>query len=265
MTNPMFHIFKDYDIIVTMRRETMLIYKENNDLVTISLGSIYRNLDLMMIRSEATFKGTDSRFYKIVSKDVVARDIKHLTWYSRHKEAVRRFRESTHVYISNKYIDKEHNMGYVLDAYEKFPTIFTYKMLYPAITEFFQFWVNCPIYKEDVKSLSATYDLSKLFVSMENFRDLNLLFLREDGEQLKKSLYQHFPEFAIFYYEIYPYINIEILGKYDITKLVNARLQVYELGLETEQFEQLISNIPVAENNAKVLGLIKNPKVDFTS
>lgn len=243
----------------------MIIYKDNNNLVMTSLGDLHRNIDLMPIFYEASdFQGKESRFYRIVSKDVVARNIKHLTWYSGHKEAVRRFRESTHISSSHQYIDKEHNMGYKLYAYMKLPTIFTYEMIYPAITEFFQFWDHYTMKEQDLKSLPITYDLSKLFISMENFRELNLIFLKENGEQLKKSLYQHFPEFAIFYYEIYPYINIEIIGTYDITKLVSARLQVYELGLETVQFDQLISSEPVADNNAKVLKLIKNPKVDLT-
>lgn len=243
----------------------MLIYKENNSLVTTSLGSPYRNIDLMSMYFEAShFRGKASRFYEIVSKDIVTRDIKHLSWASRCQEAKRRFRESTNFSLSRDYIDKEHNIGYKLYAYMKLPTIFTYKIVYPAISEFFQFWGHSANNETDLKPLNVSFDLSKLFVSMENFRELNLLFLKTEGEKLKNSLYQYFPEFAIFYYEIYPYINIEIIRKFDISKLVNARLQAYEVGLETLQFDQLISSVPVAENNARVLMLIKNPTIDFT-
>lgn len=243
----------------------MLVYTENNNLVRTSLESPHSNVDLMLIRSEANnFRGKENRFYKIVSTEIISRDIKHLSRESMNGEAIKRFRDYTNVYYSDEFYDKKNNLGYKIYPFmKKNPTIFTYSLIYPAITEFFQFWDNYSKNESKSQPLPVTYDLSKLFDSMENFHDLNLLFLREDGEQLKKSLYQNFPEFSIFYYEIYPHINVEVVGTYDITKLVNARLQAYELGLETVQFDQLISSIPVADNNAKVLRLIKNPKVDF--
>ena len=240
----------------------MLAYTEDNKLITTSLGNPYRNIDLMTIHSDATyFCGKDNRFYKIISKDIVARDIKHLSRESMNRDAIRKFRDMTGDYDSGEYIDKENNIGYEVFPYmKKNPTIFTYSIVYPAITEFFRTW-NIFSKKDSSKQLlTSQYDLSKLFASMDNFRDLSSFFLREDGEQLKKSLYQYFPEFAIFYYEIYPYLNFKILGNYDITKLVNTRLQVYELGLDTTQFDDLMSSLPAAENNTKVLKLIKNPK-----
>ena len=50
------------------------------------------------------------------------------------------------------------------------------------------------------------------------------------------------------------------LGSYDITKLINARLQVQELGLDTSQLDLMVNNLDIAENNGKVLKLIKNSK-----
>jgi len=238
----------------------MIIYTQDNNLITTSLGNVRKNIELMSINfSAAFFEGRENRFFKIISKDVVTRSIKHITSESMILESIKRFRRCTHIYDSHKYYDKENNIGYDLRVFMKHPTFFTYSMAYPAITEFFQYWNTCN--DSDVaQNTNIQYDLSKLFVSMENFSDLELLFKKEEGELLQKILYQDFPEFAIFYYEIYPHLNLEITGSYDITKLVNARKQVYELGLDTKQIDEILDNVPVAQNNTKVLQLLKNSK-----
>ena len=142
----------------------------------------------------------------------------------------------------------------------KKPTIYSYSIVYPAITEFFSYWNKYNNMSGNKKIILSCYDLSTLFASMENFKDLEKIFSKEQGELLKRTLYKDFPQFAIFYYEIYPYLDFEILGSYDITKLINARLQVQELGLDTSQLDLMVNNLDIAENNGKVLKLIKNSK-----
>ena len=234
----------------------MLIYKNNDSLVTTSLGNPNKNMELLSIRFDADhFGAKDNRFYKITSVDSIPRSIKHPTRESMKNEAIRRFRKLTDVYNSDEFYDEKNNVWYKIFPYMKGnPKIFSYSMVYPAITDFFKYWNNS---SKNIDDISSPFDLSSLFTSMDNFHDLSSMFSKESGDQLKNLLYQSFPEFAIFYYEIYPYLTIETLKTYDISKLINARLQVHELGLNTEQLDQLVSSIPIAENNAKVLSLIK--------
>lgn len=236
----------------------MLIYKDNNNLVTTSLGDPYKNMELLSIRRDADhFGAKDNRFYKITSVDSISRSIKHPTRESMELAAIRRFRQLTGDYDSteSEFYDEINDIWYKVFLYMKGnPKIFAYRMVYPAITDFFKYWNNS---SKNIDDVSIPFDLSRLFNSMDNFRDLSSMFSKESGEQLKNLLYQSFPEFAIFCYEIYPHLTIELLKNYDISKLVSARLQVHELGLNTEQLDQLVSSIPIAENNTKVLSLIK--------
>lgn len=251
----------------------MLIYKNNNSLVTTSLGDPYRdrNRELQLISFDADhFGAKDNRFYKIKSVESIPRSIKHPTRESMELAATRRFRQLTPGYYGStdsEYYDEINDVWYKVymkgipkkdNPKKGNPIIFSYSMVYPAITDFFKYWDNSWYNSsKNVDGISSPFDLSRLFNSMDNFHDLSSMFSKESGEQLKNLLYQSFPEFAIFYYEIYPYLTIKILKTYDITKLISARLQVYELGLNTNQLDQLISSIPIAENNAKVLSLIK--------
>ena len=236
----------------------MLIYKNNDSLVTTSLGDPYKNMELLSIRHDADhFSAKDNRFYKITSVDSITRSIKHPTRESMELAAIRRFRQLTGNYDStdSEFYDEINDIWYEVFLYMKGnPKIFSYSMVYPAITDFFKYWNNSSKHIDDI---SSPFDLSRLFNSMDYFHDLSSMFSKESGEQLKNLLYQSFPEFAIFYYEIYPHLTIETLKTYDISKLISARLQVHELGLNTDQLDQLVSSIPIAENNAKVLSLIK--------
>ena len=239
----------------------MIAYNKDNELIITTLGDIHKNLKLISLYFDAeAFRGKENRFFKIVSKDTINRSIKYPTIESMSKEARKRFREITNVYDSLEYYDREHNTGYKVCPYMKKPAIYTYSMLYPAITEFFHYWREYNNTGEDKKIFLPSYDLSNLFISMENFKDLENIFAKEQGELLEKTLYQEFPEFAIFYYEVYPYLNLKIINSYDISKLINARLQVQELGLDTVQLDAMINNLDVAQNNSKILTLIKNSK-----
>ena len=239
----------------------MIIYNNDKELVTTNIGNIHKNIGLSSVFSQAdSFWGKENRFFKIISEDNVFRSIKHPTWESMSKEVIRKFREKTKNYDSFDYYDKKNNIGYRVFPYRKTPTIYVYTMLYPAITEFFSYWKNftyTPVSKWD---FMPHYDLSKLFASMENFKDLELIFEKQYGELLKKTLYEEFPQFAIFYYEIYPYINLETVNCYNISKLISARMQLQELGLDIKQLDMLVKNLDVAQNNSKVLKLIKNSK-----
>ena len=236
----------------------MLIYKENDKLITTSLGNPYSNSDLMPIRFNAIqFEGKDNRFYKVLSVEPVLRSIKYSSREKMNEEAIKRFTQMSGEHHHCEYYDEEKNIGYKVYPYmKKNPTVYTYSKLLPAITEFFKCWRNSFEQEKNSKILNP-YDLSHLFESMKNFNDLSLLFAKESAEELKKALYQNFPEFAIFCYEIYPHLDIQSSKSYDIAKLVQARSLVYELGLDTTEIDHLLESQEIANNNAQILKLIK--------
>lgn len=239
----------------------MIIYNNEQELITTTIGNINKNLRLASFYLDAeSFKGRETRFFKIITEDIINRSIKCPTTELMAKRAKRKFYEITNVYNDLEYYDKEKSIGYKVFPYMKNPKVYSYKMIYPAITKFFQYWKEYSNTGESKKIFLPRYDLSSLFVSMENFKDLEIIFTKEQGELLKRDLYKEFPEFAIFYYEIYPYLNIDIIGCYDIVKLINARIQVYELGLDTKQLDAIIGNLDIAKNNGKILKLIKDKK-----
>ena len=98
--------------------------------------------------------------------------------------------------------------------------------------------------------------ITSLFVSMDNFKELEKIFEISEKQTLKETLYKEFPEFAIFCYEIYPYIKLNITSEYQISKLIKTRLQVKEFGVDTKDLDLMVDSIEVARNNAKVLRLI---------
>ena len=165
----------------------MLIYKNNDSLVTTSLGDPHKNMELLSIRFDADhFGAKDNRFYKITSVDSIPRSIKHPTRESMENEAIRRFRKLTDVYNSDEFYDEKNNVWYKIFPYMKGnPKIFSYSMVYPAITDFFKYWDNS---SKNVDDISSPFDLSRLFNSSDNFHDLCSMFSKESGDQLKNLL-----------------------------------------------------------------------------
>ena len=239
----------------------MIIYSNEKELIATSIGDINRNVNISSIYLDAeSFKCKENRFFKIVKEDVVKRNLKHFSQESMQKESIKRFKETAKIFDSLEYYDTEKNIGYKVFPGMKKPTVYTYSMLYPAITEFFRYWRKFNHSTLSVQDSLYNYDLSKLFTSMDNFKYLECIFTKQQGKMLKKTLYKEFPDFAIFYYEIYPFLNIKTVRSYDISKVLNARLLVHELGLNTKQLDSIIDSMDVAEHNTKILKLINNSK-----
>ena len=231
----------------------MITYTENKKLVTTRIKNDH-NVSVSWLKAQAIkFNDIDNRFYKAEIEDVITKGIKTLTKESRIIEAKKRFSVLTNTEDQIECFDKENNNGYKLCLYYDEPVIFSYSMVYPIITEFFKYWEmskNC--------ETNAQYDLSKLFEGMENFKELEYIFKFEHGENLKNVLYNEFPEFAIFYYEIYPKINLEVIKSYNIVQIVNTKIQMCELGLDTTEIDELLSDVSMAQRNDQVLKLIRS-------
>jgi hypothetical protein len=237
----------------------MLSYIENNKLITNSLGNPYKNVELTMIHNSANHFGRkDNRFYRVEGKEVIRRDLTHLSRESINEKAIKRYIELTNDYDNYDFYDREKNVGYKVYPHMKgHPTVFKYSMIYPEICCFFRFWDHYHYNKDDASVKNSSYDLSKFFYGMENYNDLKSILSIEDEADFTDKLFKYYPEFAIFYFEIYPYIEMIETGSYDVDKLRSVRDQVYDLGFETIEFDTLISSIEPARNNAKVLQLLK--------
>ncbi|MBQ3021614.1 MAG: hypothetical protein IJD92_05285 [Bacilli bacterium] len=239
----------------------MLIYKNEKEIITTSIDDIFNNVSLISLYSESeSFRGKDNRFFKVLTEETLHRNIKHLTRESIVKETKKKYKDLTQIDGALDFYDKNNNVGYTLFPYRKKPTIYSYTMIYPAITEFFRYWKTYNYTGQNYKEFLPKYDLSNLFDSMENFKNIELLFNKAQGEILKKALYNEFPEFAIFYYEIYPNIKLTNNCKYDIKKLIQVKDLMNDLAIDTKQIDVYLKNIDIAENNRKVLKLINNSK-----
>lgn len=234
----------------------MLAFAENGRIVTAELNDA-PELDTINY-SASSFRLGPSRFYRIIDTDVVRRDIRHLTKGSMQKEAINIFRLKSKEHNSYEFNEKDINMGYKVFPELKMPTVFTYMIMYPAITEFFILWNS---YKNG-EEINYNYDLSKLFYNMNNFSKLVELFEKE-GNDLRLALYSKFPQFAIFYYEIYPYLRPIVTGNYEKEELYSLKDRLIEEGKSTKYVESLISSYDVALNNTEVLKLIKDNKINL--
>ena len=155
----------------------MIIYKDDKNLILTAIGDINKKPELLSLLINAeSFRAEENRFFKINSKDTITRSIKFPTRESMTKEIRKKFRESTNTYDSHEYYDKEHNMGYKAFPYMKKPAIYSYSLVYPAITEFFKYWKKFNYTENYKREFLPKYDLSKLFDSMKNFKDLETIF-----------------------------------------------------------------------------------------
>lgn len=234
----------------------MIIYSDDDKLITtkleVSSGCGIRDLCYLA----ESFRGRETRFFKIIEEYTVSRSIKCLTQRSRFNEAKKIFYEVTGVADSYECYDNENNIGFKLFPFMKNPTIYAYEMIYPAIYEFLQYWRNYNNLDNSNQIFYNPYDLTSLFVCMKNFKELEKIFEISEKQTLKDTLYKEFPEFAIFCYEIYPYIKLNITSEYQISKLIKTRLQVKKLGVDIKDLDLIVDSIEIAHNNAKVLRLI---------
>ena len=102
----------------------MIIYGNDDKLITTKLevSSGWGIRDLCY--SAESFRGRNTRFFKIISEDTISRSIKCLTQSARFNEVTKRFYEATGVADSYECYDKESNIGFKLYPFRKNPTIY---------------------------------------------------------------------------------------------------------------------------------------------
>ena len=102
------------------------------------------------------------------------------------------------------------------------------------------------------------FDIATLINSDENSMDeIGSILSLSNNEVVKEILYKLYPELAIFYYEIYPYMTLKQIESYNIDKLKELRMLTENLRVSTYYIDQLLNYLPMAENNTKVLNLLK--------
>ena len=233
----------------------MLTYIKNDSLVTTTLANPYDNAQITGIISEtASLKMNPSgRFYKIISSNYIPKEFGSLRRSERAKKIIKEFREIIHTSNGTEYIDWDRKIGYAMFPGASEPVMCIYSILLPELMRFMRMWVD----NRHMPSPYLSYDLSRLFGGMDNYYDVHTLFLSAEG---KEKLYQYFPEFAMFFYELYPYMDIKDGQSYDIGELTDTKDKLAKLGLSTLQCDQLIRCLPAAANNSQVLKMIRSKK-----
>lgn len=131
-----------------------------------------------------------------------------------------------------------------------------FNLLRSNITEFFISGLD--FRKQRLVTDNMDFDISTLInLDKNSEEEINSILSLQNKEIVKDILYKLYPEFATFYYEIYPYMTLEQIESYDIDKLKELRIATESLKVNTCCIDQLLNYLPKAENNVKVLNLLK--------
>lgn len=140
---------------------------------------------------------------------------------------------------------------YVIEIYE-------FKLLNPGITQFF---VSGLDFNKSKITDNMHFDFTTLINSNENnIEEIDCILSLPKPDVIKKLLYKLYPELAIFYYEVYPYITFKEIENYNIAELQKLRMTTEALRVNTYYIDQLLDYLPTAENNTELLRLLNNSK-----
>lgn len=147
--------------------------------------------------------------------------------------------------------------AYIKQPSQESTKIFRFKLLRPLITQFFISGLDFDDRKLLVENFN--FDLLKFINSDENnIEEISSILSLSKVDIIKKILYKLYPELAIFYFEIYPYMTLETIESYNVAELKNLRRKTEALRVNTYYLDQLLNYLPEAENNHKILNIIKH-------
>lgn len=147
--------------------------------------------------------------------------------------------------------------AYIKQSSHESNQIFRFKLLRPLITQFFISGLDF----DDQKLLveNSNFDLLKFINSDEtNIEEISSILSLSKVDIIKKILYKLYPELAIFCFEIYPYMTLETIESYNVAELKKLRIETEALRVNTYYLDQLLNYLPEAENNNKILTIIKH-------
>lgn len=139
--------------------------------------------------------------------------------------------------------------------------LFSMKALYPNIT--LSFLSNKEHYNNDLlafreskekscnKSFALNINLMNMLGSDNTIELLEACFSAQSEESKKILLYHCIEEFAVFYYELLPCVDISVEDTYNLSEIEN-----YSDSIRTE----INRLLPIAEGNTKVLSIINANK-----
>lgn len=134
--------------------------------------------------------------------------------------------------------------------------LYKFNLLKSKITQFFISGLD--FNEKRLVTDNMNFDIATLINSDENSMDeIGSILSLSNNEVVKEILYKLYPELAIFYYEIYPYMALKQIESYNIDKLKELRMLTENLRVSTYYIDQLLNYLPMAENNTKVLNLLK--------
>ncbi len=134
--------------------------------------------------------------------------------------------------------------------------IYKFNLLKSKITQFFISGFDFS--ERRLITDNMNFDIATLINYDENVIDeISSILSLPNKEVIRGILYKLYPELAIFYYEIYPYITLSQIESYNIDKLKELRMLTENLRVSTYNIDQILGYLPMAEKNAKVLNLLK--------
>lgn len=134
--------------------------------------------------------------------------------------------------------------------------IYEFNLLKSKITQFFISGFDFS--ERRLITDNMNFDIATLINYDENVIDeISSILSLPNKEVIRGILYKLYPELAIFYYEIYPYITLSQIESYNIDKLKELRMLTENLRVSTYNIDQILGYLPMAEKNAKVLNLLK--------
>ena len=238
----------------------MLPCRSNDSIIFYSLGDPYKYSDIMNIYKEINyFNGKDNRFHTIISK----REFNNGSDYFMHEDienkARMEFEKITGFSEKNEFVDSNFQKGYMFYPYRIRPTIVTYKILYPKLKELFYKW-SIDIKTKERLLFSNSIDLSNLIYGIENMEDVLKILCNSQAEKLRMNLFKTYKEFALFYFDIYPYLSFEPKKIIDISKLLEIKNRLIELGIYIMELKEVERNIEISERNSKMFKLLNMKK-----
>ncbi len=136
---------------------------------------------------------------------------------------------------------------------------YEFKLLHSGITQFFVSGLD--FHKQELITDNMHFDLTTFINSDENsIEEIDSILSLPKSDVIKGILYKLYPELAIFYYEIYPYITLKEIENYNIDELQKLRMTTEALRVNTYYIDQLLDYLPTAENNTRVLSLLNRSK-----
>lgn len=232
----------------------MIVY-ENKDNLIFSIPKD-KSSEAMEIKKASTlidFGKFNERFFRYISE-------KRFCGLDADKEARDFYRDNVkYDVLFDQGYNFESQMAYSKSGKNCSYSVSSYKISYPKITQFFV--KGMEVHRKSTSKLidnEFMFNLGLLIPELDkNIDELIYMLDGPNKELVKRMLYKYYVDFAIFYYEIYPFIEFQECERYNIEELRKLKEQTEKLRMSTQNIDDMLNFVPVAQENSKVITLLK--------